>query len=99
MLGFIENSPRQSRSLDRLGPVAHCLVRKYCSNLPSKDIEAFSSILRMLFSDLRHAGRRNWDLEVHGVLNWKCQPFEKWVEDFMTEIHGIKWKRDMEEYL
>ncbi|CVK87424.1 uncharacterized protein FMAN_05569 [Fusarium mangiferae] len=99
MLGFIANGPRQNRSLDRLGPVAHSLVRKYSSNLPSKDIEAFSSIVRMLLSDLRHAGRRNWDPEVHGVLNWKCQPFETWVEEFMTEIHGVKWRRDMEEHL
>ncbi|KAF4441730.1 hypothetical protein FACUT_2468 [Fusarium acutatum] len=99
MLGFMKNGPRQSRSLNRLRPMAYCLVKKYGSNIHSKDIEAFSSIVCMLFSDLRYAGRRTWDPEVHGVLNWEHQPFEMWVDDFMFEIHGVKWKRDMREYL
>ncbi|KAG5754725.1 hypothetical protein H9Q69_013884 [Fusarium xylarioides] len=99
MLGFIANSPRQSRSLSELEPVTLCLVRKYDSNIPSKDIEAFSSIVSMLLSDLRYAGRQTWDPEVHGVLNWRNQPFEMWVGDFIFEIHGVKWKRDMKEYL
>ncbi|KAF5723220.1 hypothetical protein FMUND_2071 [Fusarium mundagurra] len=100
MLDFMANSPRESRSLDRLRPVGPlCLVKKYCSNIPSKDIEAFSSIVHELISDLRYGGRRNWDPEVHGVLDWKYQPFEKCVDSFMFEIHGVKWKRDMKEYL
>ncbi|KAF4501571.1 hypothetical protein FAGAP_2213 [Fusarium agapanthi] len=98
MLGFMAD-PRQHRSLNSLEPVAYCLVRKYGNNIPSKDIEAFSNIVRILFLDLRYADRQNWDPEVHGVLNWKHLPFKTWVEEFMTEIHGIKWKRDMKEYL
>ncbi|KAF5540477.1 hypothetical protein FMEXI_8436 [Fusarium mexicanum] len=98
MLGFMAD-PRQNRSLDGLEPVAYCLVRKYGSNIPSKDIEAFSSIVRMLFLDLRYADRQNWDPEVHGVLDWKHLPFETWVKEFMTEIHRVRWKRDMKEYL
>ncbi|KAF5632860.1 hypothetical protein F52700_6398 [Fusarium sp. NRRL 52700] len=99
MLGFMANGPRQSRYLDRLAPVACSLVQKYDSKIPSNDIEAFSSIVCMLFSDLRHAGRQNWDPEVHGVLDWKHQRFEAWVDEFMSEIHMVKWKRDMKEHL
>ncbi|KAF5683329.1 hypothetical protein FDENT_7296 [Fusarium denticulatum] len=107
MLGFMANGPRQSQSLnrlrpmaiERLTPMAYRLVKKYDSDIPSKDIEAFSRIVRELFSDLRYANRRTWDPEVHGVLDWKHQLFKKCVDDFMFEIHGVQWNRDMQEYL
>ncbi|RKL12981.1 hypothetical protein BFJ68_g7363 [Fusarium oxysporum] len=98
MLDFMVKRSWKTPSLDRLEPVAYCLVRKYCSNIPSKDIETFSRIVRMLFEDLRYPDPRNWDPEVHGVLNWKGKPIQTCVDDFMSEIHGVKWKRDMREY-
>ncbi|PNP84931.1 hypothetical protein FNYG_01755 [Fusarium nygamai] len=99
MLGFMANGPGQSQSLNRLRPMAYRLVRKYDSDIPSNDIEAFSGIVREIFSDLRYADRQTWDPEVHGVLDWKDRPFEKCVDDLMFEIHEVKWKRDMKEYL
>ncbi|KAF5572934.1 hypothetical protein FPANT_12713 [Fusarium pseudoanthophilum] len=99
MLGFMANGPGQSQSINRLRPMAYRLVKKYDSGIPSKDIEAFSRIVLELFSDLLYADCRTWDPEVHGVLNWKHQPFKECVDDFMFEIHGVKWKRDLQEYL
>ncbi|KAF5606133.1 hypothetical protein FPCIR_234 [Fusarium pseudocircinatum] len=71
MLGFMANGPGQSpsQSFNRLRPMVYRLVKKYDSGIPSKDIEAFSIIVLELFSDLRYANRRTWDLEVHGVLD------------------------------
>ncbi|KAF5555978.1 hypothetical protein FNAPI_5956 [Fusarium napiforme] len=99
MMGFMANGPRQSQSLNRLRPMAYSLVRKYDSDIPSKDIKTFSRIVLEIFSDLCYADDQTWDPEVHGVLDWKHRPVEKCVNDFMFEIHGVKWKRDMREYL
>ncbi|KAF4948092.1 hypothetical protein FGADI_9879 [Fusarium gaditjirri] len=95
MLDFMAKLSSKRPSIDRLEPVAYSLVRTYCSNIPSKDIEAFSRIVRRLFEDLRYPDAQNWDPEVHGVLNWRGKPIETCVDDFVSEIHGVRWKRDM----
>ncbi|RBQ71775.1 hypothetical protein FVER53590_04565 [Fusarium verticillioides] len=99
MLDFMTNGPRQSQSLNRLRPMAYRLVRSSDSDIPSKNIKAFSRIVLDIFSDLYYADDQTWDPEVHGVLDWKHRPVEKCVDDIMFEIHGVKWKRDMQEYL